>query len=91
MTNPPRRPLLGSLGLASAAAGLWLPHSGGSAVRAGPVGPTQGSRPVSEALQTASADAARSVVEVESFRRSRGRLRKILDGSEWSSTSRGWW
>lgn len=82
MTNPLRRPNLGSLGLASAAAGL-LAASFGLGQRYAPtqLDPRKAAAQVSEALQTASADAARSVVQVESFRRSRGRLRKILDGS----------
>lgn len=82
MTHPPRRPLLGSVGLASAAAGL-LAAAFGLGQQSAPMelDPRQAAAQVSRALQIASADAARSVVQVESFRRSRGRLRKILDGS----------
>ncbi|MDB2575995.1 trypsin-like peptidase domain-containing protein [Planctomycetota bacterium] len=82
MSTSQRRLHLGSLGLVSAAAGL-LAASFGLGQRFAPtqLDPRQAAAQVSQALQTASADAARSVVQVESFRRSRGRLRKILDGS----------
>ena len=79
----PRPPILRPLGLSSALAGLLVAAFGlGIQVGGGPdLDPREAAARVSEALQTASADAARSVVQVESFRRSRGRLRKVLDGS----------
>jgi len=82
MSHFQRRPQIGTLGLASAAAGLLAAAFGlGQRYPQTDLDPRQAAAQVSQALQTASADAARSVVQVESFRRSRGRLRKILDGS----------
>ena len=82
MSSPHRRSHLGPLGLATAAAGLLATAFGlGQRYAPAQLDPRKAAAQVSEALQTASADAARSVVQVESFRRSRGRLRKILDGS----------
>ncbi|MEM6672329.1 MAG: trypsin-like peptidase domain-containing protein [Planctomycetota bacterium] len=66
----------GLAGLAVAAFGLGL--------RAAPpaeVDPRDAAAQVSLALQAASEDAAMSVVQVEAYRRSRGRTRKVLDGS----------
>ncbi|MEM1450609.1 MAG: trypsin-like peptidase domain-containing protein [Planctomycetota bacterium] len=47
----------------------------------GPVDPRAAAAQVSLALQAASADAALSVVQVESYANRRGRTRKVLDGS----------
>lgn len=82
MSNTLRRPSIGALGLTSAALGLLAGAFGlGQQFGTADLDPRGAAAQVSLALQTASADAARSVVQVESFRRSRGRLRKILDGS----------
>lgn len=82
MQPPSRRPRLRLFGLASALTGLLAASYGlGRQAGAPDLDPREAAAQVSVALQSASSDAARSVVQVESFRRTRGRLRKILDGS----------